>query len=239
MQADDCVNGHWNCDWNGNRQCKTYWMGSNCNSKVISPSVDPECPNSMYAHGGCYNGGTCWKKSCCCPPGYTGQYCEKTVDTCANNMCANNATCIPTVSSYTCRCPAGYTGQYCNLQLNPCLNENACGPNGLCIVHPASPTGFYCNCLVGWTGPACSIVLDNCLSYPCKNGATCMNALNSYTCKCLAGFEGPDCSIQIDVCRSSPCKNGGACISSINQYICNCPHGYLGSDCSIVYDFCQ
>jgi hypothetical protein len=161
IQTDDCVNGHWNCDWNGNKQCKTYWLGPNCNAKVISPSIDPECPNSLYGNGGCYNGGTCWKKGCCCPSGFTGQYCEKSVDNCVSNLCANNATCVSNINSYTCRCPTGYTGQYCQLQLNPCLNSNACGQNGLCIVHPASPTGYYCNCLVGWTGASCNIILDN------------------------------------------------------------------------------
>lgn len=34
---------------------------------------------------------------------------------------------------------------------------------------------------------------DECTFSPCLNGATCMDAFNSYTCSCVDGFEGINC----------------------------------------------
>ena len=35
--------------------------------------------------------------------------------------------------------------------------------------------------------------IDECASSPCENGATCTDAVNSYTCDCVAGFVGKNC----------------------------------------------
>ena len=46
----------------------------------------------------------------------------------------------------------------------------------------------------------CDFVLvdiNECGSNPCMNGATCTDAVNSYTCACVAGYTG------------SHCENGG------------------------------
>lgn len=159
VQSDSCETGHFGCDSSGEQICKPNWLGSNCQAKTISPVVDPECPNNILSNGGCYNGGTCSKKGCCCASGFTGPYCQQQVDNCIGNQCANNATCINGVNKYTCSCPAGYSGQYCSVSLNPCLN----GPcvNGFCIVSAASSSGYYCNCNPGWTGVSCNQMLDN------------------------------------------------------------------------------
>ena len=34
---------------------------------------------------------------------------------------------------------------------------------------------------------------DECASSPCRNGATCTDAVNSYTCRCVAGYTGKLC----------------------------------------------
>ena len=42
----------------------------------------------------------------------------------------------------------------------------------------------------------CDILLidiDECSSNPCMNGATCTDAVNSYTCACVAGYTGTHC----------------------------------------------
>ena len=35
--------------------------------------------------------------------------------------------------------------------------------------------------------------IDECSSNPCLNGATCTDAVNSYTCACVAGYTGTHC----------------------------------------------
>ncbi len=67
------TNSRWTCDSNGNKVCKTNWLGANCNAKAMSPVVDPECPNNLLNNGGCYNGGTCFNKGCICAAGFTGK----------------------------------------------------------------------------------------------------------------------------------------------------------------------
>ena len=35
--------------------------------------------------------------------------------------------------------------------------------------------------------------INECSSSPCMNGATCTDAVNSYTCACVAGYIGTHC----------------------------------------------
>ena len=35
--------------------------------------------------------------------------------------------------------------------------------------------------------------INECSSSPCLNGATCTDAVNSYTCGCVAGYTGTHC----------------------------------------------
>lgn len=81
------------------------------------------------------------------------------IDNCANNMCANNATCVNGINNYMCECPAGYTGQFCQFPLNPCANSPCL--NGLCQPIPSANSGYVCFCQAGWTGPHCDTMLDN------------------------------------------------------------------------------
>ena len=42
----------------------------------------------------------------------------------------------------------------------------------------------------------CDIVIvdiDECKSSSCQNGASCTDAINSYTCACVAGYTGVNC----------------------------------------------
>ena len=52
----------------------------------------------------------------------------------------------------------------------------------------------------------CDILLidiDECSSNPCMNGATCTDAVNSYTCACVAGYTGTHCETGEDLLLSN------------------------------------
>ena len=56
----------------------------------------------------------------------------------------------------------------------------------------------------------CDILLidiDECSSNPCMNGATCTDAVNSYTCACVAGYTGTHCE-----------TGEGLLLSNLNTY---------------------
>ena len=67
-----------------------------------------------------------------CPPEYTGQVCNVTVNPCDSNPCEHGGTCSPGIGlAYTCSCSAGYTGATCAENIddcdpNPCMNGSIC-----------------------------------------------------------------------------------------------------------------
>lgn len=72
--------------------------------------------------------------------------------------------------------------------------------------------------------------IDDCYSYPCLNGGTCVDGVNSYTCTCKHLFNGTNCENDLSVygCLVNPCLNGGTCInetSGAKPYTCNCTQG--------------
>ncbi|XP_023230867.1 fibropellin-1-like, partial [Centruroides sculpturatus] len=102
----------------------------------------------------CQNAGTCIDKiqkySCCCPPGYTGNLCEKKL-TCFRNDCKNGGTCIVVGRSERCVCLKGFDGRRCEInnqcRKNPCLND------GICV--PSFPR-YECKCQPEFTGRKCA-----------------------------------------------------------------------------------
>lgn len=74
---------------------------------------------------------------------------------------------------------------------------------------------------------------------PCRNGATCVDGVNSFSCTCLPGYTGPDCDVNIDDCAPAPCHNGGVCQDGVNLYTCDCADtGYTGPNCEEDIDEC-
>ncbi|XP_016007110.2 aggrecan core protein isoform X2 [Rousettus aegyptiacus] len=53
--------------------------------------------------------------------------------------------------------------------------------------------------------------LDECLSSPCLNGATCVDAIDSFTCLCLPSYRGDLCEIDQELCEEGWTKFQGHC----------------------------
>ena len=62
----------------------------------------------------------------------------------------------------------------------------------------------------------------------CKNGATCINTVGSYSCICVNGWSGPDCSENIDDCAGAACFNGATCHDRVGSFYCQCAPGKTG-----------
>ncbi|KAL4232596.1 hypothetical protein ACF0H5_007286 [Mactra antiquata] len=128
-------------------------------------------------------------------------------------------------------CAPGVLGDDCSANIFLCMNI----PFGTCDF-------TSCVCQAGYeddgTGTACSEI-DECATNPCQNGATCTDALGSYSCACVPGYEGGDCETNIDECATNPCQNGATCVDGINTYTCNCVNGYDGGDCENNIDDCS
>ncbi|KAM9586417.1 aggrecan core protein [Trichechus inunguis] len=60
-------------------------------------------------------------------------------------------------------------------------------------------------------GPWFLADIDECLSSPCLNGATCVDAFDSFTCLCLPSYGGNLCEIDQEVCEEGWTKFQGHC----------------------------
>ncbi|XP_069771579.1 protein delta homolog 1 [Narcine bancroftii] len=86
----------------------------------------------------CQNGGSCFednrtavKKCCLCLPGFTGDFCEISIDNCQPNPCANQGTCKDLGSSFSCLCFRGFTGKSCEHSFKSCFSH-PCQNGGTC-----------------------------------------------------------------------------------------------------------
>ncbi|XP_067894247.1 protein delta homolog 1 [Heterodontus francisci] len=130
--------------------CGQEFIGSHCQLRK----------GSCYINGSlCQNGGSCFddngfavKAYCLCLPGFTGEFCQISINNCNPNPCANNGTCTDLVSDFSCFCLGGFTGKSCEYSVTSCLSH-PCQNGGTCHDHPGG--GFDCTCLPEYGGETC------------------------------------------------------------------------------------
>jgi len=88
---------------------------------------------------------------------------------------------------------------------------------------------YNCGCASGFAGIHCEVDTDECASYPCLNGATCVDMVGTYRCVCPAGYRGK-CEDLIDniqqisrnlksaTCEEARKDSGLGCSFSLQQY---------------------
>ncbi|XP_061097419.1 protein jagged-2-like isoform X1 [Conger conger] len=208
----------------------------------------------------CRNGGHCRLLQegyvCECQAEFTGPACEvkRILDPCNPSPCQNGASCHSLSEDYYCACTEGYEGKDCSQPKHRCSSSSCevidsctiavetnssgevhhvassvCGPHGRCVSEPAG--NFSCVCQPGFTGSYCHENVNDCAAFPCRNGGTCVDGVNSFQCVCLEGWEGRLCNLNVNECSRNPCKNGGHCMDLFNDFYCDCANGWKGKTC--------
>ncbi|CAH1802514.1 unnamed protein product [Owenia fusiformis] len=237
---DNCAEGHYVCN-GGTKICRDGWadVSTNCTVRAVSPAVDSECPDS----GQC-DMGSCFKKSCCCILGYTGDLCQEQINPCGSSPCANGGTCRRDGPfNYKCDCTSFYTGNNCETRMR--CERHKYGPN--CDVHckpENSCAGHYrCDqntgakiCLDGYRNSN-----QNCIDKINEDFVDCpaggCDTRNAHCfkkqCCCKPGFKGARCNIVKLPCEDVKCDNiteGAYCRNEDGKGLC-CRNANNSRDC--------
>jgi hypothetical protein len=121
-----------------------------------------------------------------CSAGFDGERCAHNIDDCASSPCANSATCIDGVDTYTCKCADGYSAtadQRGCTQIDDCVGAG-CGVGGVCIDGTST---YSCMCSSGYSGTgtkSCVNINDCGAVNPCTPEGICIDGVNSFSCEC-------------------------------------------------------
>ncbi|XP_047908054.2 protein crumbs homolog 2 isoform X5 [Anser cygnoides] len=166
---------------------------------------------------------------------FWGTSSSETDSSCSSSPCENGGSCKDLEVGYQCTCPTqpvAYTGKNCEILYDACIKHD-CPAHSVCN-RTEGLLEYECICMPGFTGINCDAEIDECASYPCQNGASCIDHIGLYTCTCAPGYRGIQCEVDINECESQPCQHNGTCHDLINSYHCDCSDtGFEGDHCEL------
>ncbi|XP_046566698.1 neurogenic locus notch homolog protein 1-like [Haliotis rubra] len=175
-EEDTCEGGHYYCDpSSGRKLCRSGWIGTICNSRVLLQEIDPECPAV-----GCKNQGQCFNGSCCCHATSRGEYCQEEILACTRNPCGNGGTCKDLTNGYNCSCSPGYSGINCETFIG-------------------FPPGYSSTTASSVSTGSSTSTLESCDEVKCLNGGFCVHVVLPFSCVCIYPFSGEYCEIDMSI----------------------------------------
>ncbi|KAK3788655.1 hypothetical protein RRG08_035819 [Elysia crispata] len=211
-------------------------------SAVRCQTAVDQCQGHLCENGGvCVDRGYDYTCNCSSALGYTGWYCNVTLNqTCADNPCQNGASCSIVGSSFECSsCSSLYEGPLCENQRDVCgvNNYTLCQNGGTCRLDASKTEGYRCECDPDrdFEGTTCSSKIEDCQNINCNNGV-CKDGVRNYTCLCNPGWRGGQCDQKIDICSANPpyCQHG-----TCSNQGCQCDPFYQGEGCDEDKNECE
>ncbi|KAJ8300327.1 hypothetical protein KUTeg_021846 [Tegillarca granosa] len=176
---------------------EAFRLASASKIDLISPSlcsVVDHCDPNPCGQFSCLDRTTGY--TCECNEGYTGINCQTPPDYCANNNCANGASCEAGTNNYTCLCIAGYNGIFCEHQIvngswsawgpwsSECLptcNIPTRNRTRICDNPPPDPDGAPCE--------GVDSLEEACPCQACPSFSTVKEEGNEYNCSSEDGYD--------------------------------------------------
>ncbi len=192
------------------------------NIAQVTASIEVRCADGFYGPDcltQCSNFVSC---ADCGLSGFTGQFCQFSIDNCNDVYCNSNGNC--TERSSLCDCDTGFTADRCETNIDDCVGVEC--NNGVCVDEIED---FRCDCDTGFIGDRCETNTDICEGVVCISG-TCVDEIEDFRCDCDAGFTGDLCETSINHCGGVNCGNG-LCMDEIDDFRCDCFPGFTGEFC--------
>ncbi|XP_013380053.1 sushi, von Willebrand factor type A, EGF and pentraxin domain-containing protein 1-like [Lingula anatina] len=210
-------------------------------TQVASDSIDNCTSQSSLCNRNdtCQNGGTCTVlghvEQCLCPDGYTGRYCEDTINPCDSSPCFYNGTCVPLGGlQFRCDC---YSAIVCTM-VNETSNQTYSGGADEASTVP-SLAACREKCVNSSQCSAITFSSSSCIIFYALSGralTASSQAVVTFTksCRNVSDFSGQFCESETNHCLSNDCQNGGMCQDLVGGFKCLCPSNsiYSGPKCT-------
>ncbi|XP_013405828.1 uncharacterized protein LOC106170487 [Lingula anatina] len=212
-------------------------------TQVASDSIDNCTSQSSLCtrNDTCQNGGTCTVlghvEQCLCPDGYTGQYCEDTINPCDSNPCFYNGTCMPLGGlQFRCDC---YSAIVCTM-VNETSNQTYSGGAdeastvpSLAACREKCVNSSQCSAIT-FSSSSGSCIIFYALSGRALTASSQAVVTFTKSCRNVSDFSGQFCESETNHCLSNDCQNGGMCQDLVGGFKCLCPSNsiYSGPKCT-------